>query len=230
VYELGIQIDPVNDSIKVDGKRIQPESQKVYFAFYKPRYVMTTMSDPEGRPCIADYTSKLGIRVYPMGRLDWSSEGMLLLTNDGVFAQKVMHPRYNVTKTYLVKVDGNPTQEHFDKLKRGVSIIGGKVKAKAVSIAHVGDSDRYKWIRIIITEGKNQQIRKMFEKIGFDVLRLKRVAIGKLKLGDLRPGEMKALSPKQTAQIFQPDSIDDRVQRSAEKTKCTKSSHMGRVF
>jgi 23S rRNA pseudouridine2605 synthase len=223
VYELGIQIDPVNDSIKVDGKLIQPEAKKGYFIFYKPRNVMTTMSDPEGRPCIADYTNKLGIRVYPIGRLDWSSEGMLLLTNDGDFAQKVMHPRYNVTKTYLVKVDGNPTKEHFDKLKRGVSIVGGKVKAKAVSFAHVGESDQYKWIRIIITEGKNQQIRKMFEKIGFDVLRLKRVAIGQLKLGDLRPGEMKSLGPKQTAQIFEPDSIGDRVQRSAEKTKSSKA-------
>jgi len=219
VYELGIQIDPERDSVKVDGKSIQAESKKVYFIFHKPKNVMTTMSDPEGRPCIADYTNKLSLRVYPVGRLDWSSEGLLLLTNDGEFANKVMHPRHDVTKTYLVKVDGNPTNDHLEKLKIGVSIIGGKVRAKSVSFAQVGESNKYKWVRIIISEGKNQQVRKMFEKIGFDVLRLRRVAIGQLKLGDLRPGEMKSLGAKQTAQIFEEDSISVRAKRSAEKTK-----------
>ena len=219
VYELGIQVNPEQDSVKVDGKVIQVESKKVYFIFHKPKNVMTTMSDPEGRPCIADYTKQMGLRVYPVGRLDWGSEGLLLLTNDGDFANKVMHPKHAVTKTYLVKVDGNPQEAHLEKLKKGISIIGGKVKAKSVSLAHVGESDQYKWVRIIITEGKNQQVRKMFEKIGFDVLRLRRVAIGQLKLGSLRPGEMKSLGPKQTSMIFEEDLISDRVKRSADKTK-----------
>jgi len=218
VYELGIQIDPETDSVKVDGKPIQAVSKKVYYMFHKPKNVMTTMSDPEGRPCIADYTRRLGIRVYPVGRLDWASEGLLLLTNDGDFANKVMHPRHSVTKTYLVKVDGHPTESQLEKLKKGISIIGGKVKARSVSLAQVGESDKYKWVRIIITEGKNQQVRKMFEKIGFDVLRLRRVAIGQLKLGSLKPGEIKSLSPKQTALLFEEDHMSDRVKLSAARS------------
>jgi 23S rRNA pseudouridine2605 synthase len=224
VYELGIQIDPVEDSVKVDGKLLRQDQPRVYYMFHKPKNVMTTLSDPEGRPCIADYTRSLGVRVYPVGRLDWASEGLLLLTNDGDFANKVMHPKHAVTKTYLVKIDGNPTEAQLEKLRKGISIVGGKVRAKAVSLAQVGESDQYKWVRIIITEGKNQQVRKMFEKIGFDVLRLRRVAVGQLSLASLKVGDMKPLGLKQTALIFQEDDISLRVKRAAEKTKGVKKS------
>lgn len=228
VYELGIQIDPANDSVKVDGKLIQTEAKKVYFMLHKPRGVMTTMSDPQGRPTVAEYVARVGYRVFPIGRLDWNSEGLLILTNDGAFANKVMHPKFDVTKTYLVKVDGNPSQAQLDKLKRGISIIGGKVKAKAVSFTNVGESDKYKWVRIIITEGKNQQVRRMFEKIGFDVLRLRRVAIGQLKLGSMKAGEIKSLSPRQMDRVFQTDEVSERVEKSAQRREILRTATTSR--
>lgn len=217
VFELGIQVDPFNDKIKLDGRLIQTESKKVYYIFHKPSGVMTTMSDPNGRKSIADYVGHIPFRVFPVGRLDWNSEGLLLLTNDGDFSNKVMHPKHEITKTYLVKVDGQPTQFQMEKLKKGVSIIGGKVRAESVSFAQVGESNKYKWIRIIITEGKNQQVRRMFEKIGFDVLRLRRVAIGQLRLGPILSGEMKSLSPRQIDRVFMTDEVSERVQKSAAR-------------
>ncbi len=129
VYELGIKVDPINDRILIDGKPIRKPTQKLYLMFNKPKGVLTTMDDPEGRPTIAAYLEKVPARVFPVGRLDWDSEGMILLTNDGDFANKVMHPKAEVTKTYLVKLSGQPEQHQLDKLRRGVSIVGGKVKS-----------------------------------------------------------------------------------------------------
>ncbi len=130
-----------------------------------------------------------------------------------------MHPKFDVTKTYLVKLDGHPTDEQLEKLKKGVSIIGGKVKAKFVSYAKVGDSDKYEWIRIGITEGKNHQIKKMFQKIGYDVIKLRRVAIGELKLGQMRPGEIKEVAYHQIERVFQDPEISPRVHQSIQRTR-----------
>ncbi len=202
VYELGVRVDATNDRVVVDGKTVKPAAQKIYVIFYKPENVLTTMEDPEGRPTVADFMEQLPVRVFPVGRLDWDSEGLLLLTNDGEFAQKVSHPKQEIPKTYLVKIDGKLTDIHIKKLMTGVTIPTGRVKALHVERAKVGDSAKYDWVKIVIGEGKNRQVRFMFQKIGFDVKKLKRVAIGQLTLGGLDKGEYAFLDEGGIAQIF----------------------------
>lgn len=213
VYELGIKVDPQSDRILVEGKPLRkPLTHKLYIMINKPKGVLTTMDDPHNRPTIADYLEGVPARVFPVGRLDWDSEGMLLLTNDGDFANKVMHPKAEVTKTYLVKLDGQPQSHHIEKLKKGVSIIGGRVSARHIErIKKSGDkkSDKYEWYKIVITEGKNRQIRQMFAKVGFDVLKLQRVAIGRLRLGALKVGELVYLNEVAIERIFLPDDPEE---------------------
>lgn len=213
VYELGIKVDPQSDRILVDGKPLRkPLTQKLYLVMNKPKGVLTTMDDPHERPTIAEYLEGVPSRVFPVGRLDWDSEGMLLLTNDGDFANKVMHPKAEVTKTYLVKLDGQPQPHQIEKLKKGVSIVGGKVSARHIEkIKKAGDnkSDKYEWYKIVITEGKNRQIRQMFAKVGFDVLKLQRVAIGRLRLGALRTGELVYLNEAAIERVFLPDDPEE---------------------
>ena len=177
------------------------------------------MDDPHDRPTIAQYLDKVPVRVFPVGRLDWDSEGMLLLTNDGDLANKIMHPKTEVTKTYLVKVDGNPPPEKIQKLLKGVSIVGGKVTAKLVEKVKKGDSDKYEWYKIIITEGKNRQIRQMFEKIGCDVLKLQRIAIGKLNIGNIKRGEVVFLNEDHLSELFESD-----VPKTPEQIKAKRAS------
>lgn len=213
VYELGVKVDPVNDKILLEGKPLRkPVTQKIYVLFNKPSGVLTTMDDPLDRPTVAEYLGDIPYRLFPVGRLDWDSEGMLLLTNDGDFANKVMHPKSEVTKTYLVKIDGKAEPVHLEKLKKGVSIVGGKVSAKHIErIKKSGDnkSDKYEWYKIVITEGKNRQIRQMFAKIGFDVLRLQRVAIGRLRIGSVKVGELAYVTEEAAQRVFLVDSPDD---------------------
>lgn len=201
VFELGVKVEPAVDRITLKGKPIKPQTQMVYVIFYKPENVLTTMSDPEGRPTVADFMEKLPVRVFPVGRLDWDTEGMLLLTNDGEFSQKVMHPKEEIPKTYLAKLDGRPSATHFEKLKSGVPIPGGRGRAVFVDHIRMADSER-DWVKIIIAEGKNRQIRHMFAKIGFDVLKLKRVAIGQLTMGKLRKGEYAFLDEGTLSRVF----------------------------
>lgn len=202
VFELGVRVDPKSDRVTVDGHPVRQVHQRLYIVFYKPENVLTTMLDPEGRPTVADYMEKLPVRVFPVGRLDWDTEGLLLLTNDGDFAQRVMHPREEIPKTYLAKLDGQPTDAQLEKLRRGVTIPGGRVRAWHVERADIGDSAKYCWVKIVIGEGKNRQVRYMFEKIGFDVKKLKRVAIGLLTLGPLQKGEYAFLDQGALAKIF----------------------------
>lgn len=234
VYELGIKVDPKKDKILVDGKLIRTKTDTVYAMFNKPRGVLTTMEDPMGRPTVKDFLNDLPVRLFPVGRLDWDSEGLLLLTNDGDFAQKVAHPKRDVTKTYLVKVSGQPRAEQLAKLRRGVPIIGGRVRAQYAARADRSKtpgggegktSDKYAWVKIVITEGKNRQIRQMFEKIGFDVLKLQRVAIGKLRLGQLERGQIVFLNDVAANRVFESDmSGEEReVRRTANR------SHSGRA-
>ena len=216
VYELGTKVRPSIDRITVSGKPIKPPTHKIYILFNKPKNVVTTMEDPEGRPAIADYFDRLPVRVFPVGRLDWDSEGMILLTNDGEFAQKVNHPSQDIYKTYLVKISGHPSEDNLERLRRGVSVIGGKVAAKNIERVKRGDSDKYDWIKIMISEGKNRQIRRMFEKIGFDVMKLQRVAIGRLRMpGTLKRGEYLFLTQAGLDKIFQGDKVEDVARASA---------------
>ncbi|UYL10008.1 rRNA pseudouridine synthase [Bdellovibrio sp. SKB1291214] len=226
VYELGVKVDPQHDKILVDGKVLRkPLSQKLYLIFNKPAGVLTTMDDPEGRPTIAEYLGDVPSRVFPVGRLDWDSEGMILLTNDGDYANKVAHPKEEVTKTYLVKLDGKPEPRHLQKLKDGVSIVGGKVSARHIEkIKKSGDnkSEKYEWYKIVITEGKNRQIRQMFAKIGFDVMRLQRVAIGRLRMGAMKAGELMFINDVAANRVFLADDPEDlKVKKNSYKGRAT---------
>lgn len=211
VYELGVRVDPKKDKIIVGGKPLKHKGLPIYALFHKPKGVLTTMEDPLGRPTVKDFLEDMPARVFPVGRLDWDSEGLLLLTNDGEWAQKIMNPKSEITKTYLVKVDGSPTNEHLNKLRRGVSIPGGKVKALHVSrIKKAGEKkSQYDWLKIVITEGKNRQIRYMFEKIGFDVQKLQRVAIGRLRIGNVDRGQVVYLNDVAAKRVFQQDLYND---------------------
>lgn len=212
IFELGLRIDPTADKVTVRGKPVQAQTQKVYILFNKPKNVVTSMNDPLDRPTVADYFKRLPARVFPVGRLDWDTEGMILLTNDGEFAQKVNHPSEEIWKTYLAKVSGQPSQEQLEKLRRGISIIGGKVAAKQVERIRKGTSDKYDWIKISISEGKNHQVRKMFEKIGFDVIKLQRVGIGRLRMpSSLKRGEYLFLTPMGIDKIFQKDPLPSNI-------------------
>ena len=216
VFELGIKVNPNKDSIIVEGKPIKTKFERLYIMFHKPKNVITSVSDPLGRPTVVDFMGGVPDRVFPIGRLDWDSEGLILLTNDGEYAQKIMQPKTEVTKTYLVKLNGQPTQEKINKLLTGVSIPeGGKVKAKFVEkikrekARGAKSSDKHDWYKIVITEGKNHQVREMFKKIGFDVMKLQRVAIGRLKLGSLERGQYVFLNEAATKRVFLADLPED---------------------
>ncbi len=201
VFELGIRVDPKQDRILFRGKPIQAQNRFVYYAFNKPKSVVTTTDDPHGRRTVMDFFPKAKLRLFPVGRLDFDSEGLLIITNDGEFAQKVIHPDEHVTKTYHVKLNGIPTDPQLDKLRRGVSIVGGKVSALHVKRL-LKATDKKSWVEVMIDEGKNHQVKQMFTKIGFDVEKLRRVSIGEFRIGSLKPGEHRELTFEQIHKIF----------------------------
>jgi 23S rRNA pseudouridine2605 synthase len=204
VTDLGTKVNPSKDKVTVKGRPVLVANSNKYYMFNKPVQVLTSLGDPEGRPNISDYTQHLKFRVFPVGRLDWDTEGLLILTNDGEFAQKISHPKSEIPKTYMAKLKGNSTPENVRKLIRGVSIIGGK--AKALSVRPVGrrGEGKYDWVEITITEGRNRQVRKMFEKIGCDVIKLQRVAIGQLQLGKLKRGALREMTILEIEKLFLP--------------------------
>jgi 23S rRNA pseudouridine2605 synthase len=203
VFELGIRVDPKADKILYRGKPLTAQTNFVYYIFNKPKAVVTSTTDPQGRRTVIDYFGKTKHRLFPIGRLDWDSEGLLLVTNDGEFAQKVIHPEAEVSKTYHVKVDGLPNDVALEKLRKGVSIVGGKVAARHVKRLTQKSTEKKSWVEISISEGKNHQIKQMFAKIGFDVIKLRRVAIGELWINaSLKPGEYRELTYTDLKRIF----------------------------
>ncbi len=163
---------------------------------------MTSLSDPEGRPTIKDFLRRVKYSVFPVGRLDYDSEGMLLITNDGDFAQAVLHPAHEIPKTYIVKIKGMIEDKSMDKLRRGVRIEDGMTAPARVKRIRMGKaSENNQWLELIIHEGKKRQVRRMLEKVGHDVLKLKRIAINGLKLGKLKPGEFRPLTPEEVLMI-----------------------------
>jgi len=192
VTELGSKADPRKDKIEVEGKRIVAEPL-MYFALHKPRGFVTTMSDPEGRPTIRDLLKPHGIaaRVFPVGRLDFNTSGIILVTNDGEFADGLLHPRRAVPKTYVVKVQGLMEPKDLDKWREGVQLEDGKtLAAEAFFLRHEGDKT---WFQITIREGRNQQIRRMGEATGFRVMRLARIAFAGITSEDIKPGDLRPL-------------------------------------
>jgi len=192
VATLGQKADLAKDYVKVDGKPLGRPEQKVYLMMHKPKGVITSLHDPEGRPTVKDFLKGVRQRVYPVGRLDYDSEGLLILTNDGEFAHGLLHPSKEIPKTYLVKVKGMPDEKALQKLRKGIKVEGVVTAPAKVKFLKATESNA--WLEITIHEGRKRQIRRMLEKVGHPVLKLIRTRIGKLSLGDLRPGLWRYLS------------------------------------
>jgi 23S rRNA pseudouridine2605 synthase len=206
VTELGSKADPERDHIRVDGKLLKKPEKFRYFMLNKPKGVVTTVSDPEGRPTVMKFFARSATRVFPVGRLDYQSEGLLLMTNDGELANVLTSAASKVEKTYLVKVSGRPTEAELEQLRRGVMIERGRrgeregrVMTQPASITLVRDTDN-PWYEVILTEGKNREIRKMFEEVGHFVEKVRRVGFGPLIL-DVKPGEMRELDEAEVTQL-----------------------------
>jgi 23S rRNA pseudouridine2605 synthase len=204
VTELGTKADPEHDHIRVDGKLIRGAEHLRYFVLNKPKGHVTTASDPEGRPTVMDFFKKMSERLYPVGRLDFLSEGLLLVTNDGDLANKLTKAATGVEKTYLVKVSGQPTEEELDRLREGVGIDRGRpgegrvhTSPATIRQARAGDNP---WYEVVLTEGRNRELRKMFEEIGHFVEKIRRVGYGPLVL-DVEPGQFRELEADELAKL-----------------------------
>lgn len=198
--ELSKKVDPEKDVVKVEGKRISlPEL--CYYAFYKPKGVVSTLSDPEGRKCIGDFIKNLPKGVKPVGRLDYSSEGLIFLTNDGDWAQKIQHPKHNIKKIYYVKVQGKPDNKTFERWKKGMVIDGKFQKMEFVKIIRE-TREKHTWLEIHLIQGYTHQIKKMCTYLGYPSEKIKRVAIGNIKLNNLKVGEIRKLKEKEVNLIL----------------------------
>jgi len=200
VRELGTKADPERDEIRIDGRLITTEVERVYLALNKPAGYVTTLKDPEGRPVVTDLLVGIGERVYPVGRLDYDSEGLLILTNDGDFAERVQHPRYEIPRTYLVKVRGRLARKDIQALLGGVKLEDGPFSAKEVHEEKYNEKSQ--WLRVSIAEGRNRIIRRAMEALGHPVARLIRVSIGGLELGTLKPGEYRRLRRREIEDLL----------------------------
>ncbi len=197
--KLGDKVDVKKDIVTVDGETVRFLDKKYYVMLHKPRGFVTTMSDELNRKCVADLIKDIPARLYPVGRLDKDSEGLILMTNDGNFAQTVSHPSGHVSKLYRVSVKPAVTEEQVTKMAVGIEIDG--VKTKPCNIRVVTNEPNRSVMEIVLNEGRNRQIRKMCEAVGLEVLRLKRNSIGPIKLGMLQPGQYRELSKDETRRI-----------------------------
>jgi 23S rRNA pseudouridine2605 synthase len=227
VTELGTKADPERDHIRIDGKLLQGAQKHRYYLLNKPKGFVTTVSDPEGRPTVMEFVKGVGTRVYPVGRLDYNSEGLLLLTNDGELANALTRAASKVRKTYLVKVSGKPAESALDQLRSGIMIERGKPGSKQgrvmtapAEIRLVRDGEN-PWYEMTLIEGRNREIRKMFEEIGHHVEKIRRVEYGPLVL-DIAPGEIRELSQKEVEELRR--AVHPKVDRKPGFTKAASKS------
>src|SRR5438445_7414978 len=202
VLERGTKADPEQDVICVDGAPLKKRERLLYFLLHKPKGYVTTVSDPEGRPTVMELMKNCPERVYPVGRLDYGSEGLLLMTNDGALAQKLMKAGSHAPKTYLVKISGKPGEKDLSRLRTGITIEledGKRVKTSPAKIRLVEDGAN-PWYEVILIEGRNRQIRRMFQRVGFNVEKIRRVRLGPLVL-DVRPGRFRELTKGEVEQL-----------------------------
>lgn len=204
--ELGCRVDPLNDTVLLDGKPLALPTQRIILAFYKPRECITTVRDPQGRKTIFDFLPDLGTRVFPVGRLDYDAEGLLLLTNDGELANRLLHPRYGISKVYEVKVKGHPGENAIEELRSGVLLEEGRTSRAGVETMRL--LPKAAWLRITLHQGWNRQIKRMGEAVGHPVLKIKRIAYGPLRLGNLKPGEYRSLKPDEIRRIYEEAGLD----------------------
>lgn len=194
VSELGYMINEFNDTVTVDGKKITPKNKNVYIILHKPKGYATTVKDEKGRKTVMELVD-VKTRVYPVGRLDYDTEGLLIMTNDGDLTYKLTHPKYEVTKKYIARVEGDITDGQLDELRRGVVIDGKKTAPAGVTLLEKNDEGCK--IELAIHEGRNHQVKKMFEAIGKQVVFLKRTEMGEIRLGGLSRGKWRYLNEKE---------------------------------
>lgn len=199
VRELGTKADPEKDAIKVGGKLIHLPQKKTYIALNKPKGYITSMSDPQGRPVVIELLKGVKGKVYPAGRLDYDTEGLLLLTNDGDFAHTLMHPSHEMPKTYLAKVKGIIEDKAIERLERGIRLREG-ITAPAV-VKKIKKTDANSWIEITVHEGRYRQVRRMLEEIRYPVLKLIRIRYGPIDLGDIPQGKYRHLTLQEVKKL-----------------------------
>lgn len=198
--QLGDKIDPTKDRVTLRGKPVRAVEEKVYLMLNKPRGFVTTMSDEQGRRCVADLVAQAPQHVYPVGRLDRNSEGLLLMTNDGDFANRIMHPRSHISKTYRVTVHPPVTEEQLTRIMAGIPLDGRTTLPCEVEI--LSREEERVVLRFVLYEGRNREIRRLCEEVGLDVIRLKRIAVDTLTLGMLQPGRWRLLTETEVKRLL----------------------------
>ena len=197
IAKVGDKVDPCIDKVEVNNKIVKNENKKIYLALNKPRGYVTTLKDEFSRKCVANLIENINSRVFPVGRLDKDSEGLLLLTNDGNFANFIMHPSYMVKKVYIVVVTPLVTSSVLSKLKLGVVFKGEKLELLSVTVISQNEDSNASTLKIVLNEGKNRHIRKMCAAVNLDVISLKRISVGPVELKDLKPGKYRHLTEKE---------------------------------
>lgn len=196
---IGDKVDPKRDQVTVEGRKVRQEKELLYIMLHKPRGFISTMSDEMDRKCVAELVSDVGVRVYPVGRLDRDSEGLLLFTNDGAFANNMTHPSRHVSKVYRVTIRPDITEDQVAQMMAGMMIDGRKTLPAEVRVLQKFDDRTV--LEVTLVEGRNRQIRKMCEALGLEVARLKRTAVGPVKLGMLKQGKWRELTPQEVAAL-----------------------------
>jgi pseudouridine synthase len=201
ITKLGSQADPFKDSIKVDGKRVKTAAAPLYYALHKPPGVITTLNDPQHRPDITPYLARLGEkrRVFPVGRLDYNTTGLLLLTNDGELALRLSHPRFGVTKVYRAKLSRCPTPEDFARMREGIRLEDGMTAPARARVVEKLKTNA--WVEIEVHEGRKREVRRMFEALGYFVEKLVRTRLGPVELGQLPLGELRPLTQNEVKSL-----------------------------
>jgi pseudouridine synthase len=214
ITRMGTTVDPDRDAVKVDGRRIHSRrSPHVYLLLNKPRGVVTTMSDPEGRPTVADLIPRGMPRLFPAGRLDYHSEGLLLLTDDGELARNLTHPSRKIPKLYQVKLKGRPKASAIRRLEEGIVLDGRRTAPAEIRFVKPGPNP---WFEIRVTEGRKHLVRKLFETVGHPVLKLKRTGFGQLTLRDLPVGQTRSLLPSEIETLKRRPRARPRTERTRQ--------------
>ncbi|MDI6022050.1 pseudouridine synthase [Leucobacter sp. UT-8R-CII-1-4] len=221
VYEMGSRIDPDNDVVTVDGVIVQMDTSKLYFVLNKPRGVVSTMSDEQGRPDLREFVDPIGERLYNVGRLDTDTSGLLVLTNDGELAHKLAHPSFGVQKTYVAKVRGQVTPAVIQQLRDGVDLKDGPIHADSAKLLTIGSSKTHSLVEITLHSGRNRIVRRMLAEVGHPVDELVRRQFGPLNLGTQRVGEMRELSAGERGALLSAAAAGGTDGQSKRKKKIT---------
>ena len=202
--ELGVKVHPTKDRVEVDNKGVRTPESFIYILMNKPGQMITSLDDPEGRPIVRDLLPKSMPRVWPVGRLDWDSEGVLLITNDGKLTHLLTHPSHDVVKEYAVKVQGvlTPDNEKLALLREGLDI-GDETPTRPAHVVVKGNTGRNTWLEVIISEGRNRQVRRMFEAVGHPVMKLRRLKLGPLTIDGLASGTYRSLHPDEVYTLYE---------------------------